>query len=479
MRGRGPWGLGLGLVALTFAPAAGCGQILGIHDLDAGPLSQGSDGSDVGNGDGSSLVSSGASSGGSSSGLATSTSGRSSSGGQGSAIVCTSPSGCSSGQICCGTTTPSLMSTCQPRASGCPVGNVQLCDTTTDCVTPGATCQSYMGVVKICESGGGTGADGGPAGLSFTPSNFNPTTVINGGVDWSAAQDGVDGLSAPVATIAMNDANATQADLYVLRSWVVRATSLVTLSGQRPAIVLVLTTVDIQGSLVVQAGGFQSDAPGPGGGQWSSAGSGGSYCGVGGAGGLMSGSVAPGKTFGTSTLTPLVGGSAGGEDCALGAGGGAVQIVAGVSIAVRQYASINAGGSGGCSFGGGGSGGGILLEAPSVQIAGKIAANGGSGGSAAQGATATADNVPAPGAGVGTGMSTGGSGSAGQTVNGGAGTYANNGTAGGGGGAGRIRINTMSGVAAITGGTVSPELGAGDGGAGSATSCATQGTLGR
>jgi hypothetical protein len=282
------------------------------------------------------------------------------------------------------------------------------------------------------------------------------------------------GLPYPVATIALNDANATLADLYVLKSWTVDATSAITISGDRPAIVLVLTTVDIQGTASVTAGGFQSgSAPGPGvGPNTDNTGSGGSYCGVGGAGALMGGLSSTGTTYGTSTLTPLVGGSAGGENCGLGAGGGAVQIVAGVSISVRQSGSISAPGGGGCS--GGGSGGAILLEAPSVQIAGSVAANGGSGGAASNGVAGTAGSTGAPGASGGAGTAMGGSGSAGSTINGGPGTYASGSGGGGGGGAGRIRINTMTGSAAITG-TVSPQWGAQDSGA---TVCATQGTLG-
>jgi hypothetical protein len=80
------------------------------------------------------------------------------------------------------------------------------------------------------------------------------------------------------------------------------------------------------------------------------------------------------------------------------------------------------------------------------------------------GADATANAVAAAGA-----VPYGGAGSAGSTINGSAGSGgASNGqNGGGGGGAGRIRINTSSGSATITG-IVSPSM---------STSCATQGTL--
>jgi hypothetical protein len=64
----------------------------------------------------------------------------------------------------------------------------------------------------------------------------------------------------------------------------------------------------------------------------------------------------------------------------------------------------------------------------------------------------------------------GGTGSAGATINGGAAPAAGGtGVAGGGGGgAGRIRLNSMSGQADLTGGTFSPAT---------TTACVTQGTL--
>ncbi|MCK5798273.1 MAG: hypothetical protein KAI47_13870 [Deltaproteobacteria bacterium] len=112
-----------------------------------------------------------------------------------------------------------------------------------------------------------------------------------------------------------------------------------------------------------------------------------------------------GGICGNATLIPLVGGSGGGGGRKLysdnpagwqgtsqpspgGAGGGAIQIVAAMSIALKPGAIINVGGGGGPSpihYGGGsggGSGGAILLEAPIVSVAtgAILAANGGGGG---------------------------------------------------------------------------------------------------
>ncbi len=329
--------------------------------------------------------------------------------------------------------------------------------------------------------------------LGFTPSNFDPGGVDAGdaGANWTGAQDAnittacTNCLPVTPVTTAMN--GGVFADVYVLKSLVVGQTAALRLTGPNPIILAVLTTVEIQGQLLVNGsgitgatagpGGFESGPnPGPGAGQGgqgaadpNSSGGGASYCGVGGTGGTPSGNAAlAGMTYGNATITPLVGGSAGGANGALSAGGGAIQIVAGQSITVYPYGAINAGGSGGTNvngYAGGGSGGAILLEAPTVTINGNLGANGGGGMSGfSSGADGTANATAAVG-----GSPYGGAGSAGPTItgsNGTASTGANN-VGGGGGGAGRIRINTSSGSATITG-VVSPAM---------TTSCATQGTL--
>jgi hypothetical protein len=329
--------------------------------------------------------------------------------------------------------------------------------------------------------------------LGFTPSNFNPAGVDAGdaGASWEGAQDAnittacTNCLPVTAVTTAMN--GGVFADVYVLKSLVVGQTAALRLTGPNPIILAVLTTVEIQGQLLVNGssfagssagpGGFQSGPnPGPGAGQApggaadpNASGGGASYCGVGGTGGAPSGNAAlAGTTYGNATITPLVGGSAGGTADSLSAGGGAIQIVAGQSITVYPYGAINAGGGGGVNtdgYAGGGSGGAILLEAPTVTINGNLGANGGGGMSGfSLGADGTANATAAAG-----GAPYGGAGSAGTTVTGTNGTASTgpNAVGGGGGGAGRIRINTSGGSATITG-VVSPAM---------TTSCATQGTL--
>lgn len=105
---------------------------------------------------------------------------------------------------------------------------------------------------------------------------------------------------------------------------------------------------------------------------------GGSYCGLGGIGFLENKGIV-GKPYGGATLVPLVGGSRGGELEAGGAGGGALQLVAGNNIAIGKNGAVGARGQNG-SRGGGGSGGALLLEAPTIEGNGRIDAQGGNGG---------------------------------------------------------------------------------------------------
>lgn len=237
-------------------------------------------------------------------------------------------------------------------------------------------------------------------------------------------------------------------------------------------------------------GGFQNDdsgdpgAGGPGGGAPNTdynASAGGSYGGRGGRGPARPehAIAEPGEPYGTLELVPLVGGSAGGSGNG-GSGGGALQLVAGRRLLVGPNARINCGGGAGYSGGaagnqhghGGGSGGGLLLEAPTVEIAGVIGANGGSGGAGELGSLwgqgGLASDRPAVGSDPGGGWPCGAQGSAGSQIDGEDGLILPNGKAGGGGGgAGRIRINTSSGGAKVSG-KVSPGLD---------TACATQGTI--
>jgi hypothetical protein len=252
----------------------------------------------------------------------------------------------------------------------------------------------------------GPPADAGP--LGFVASNLPPGTVT------SAATDGGDGgppsamvsvscsdsenfcpLYAPV-TIQQND--GTPASLYVLSGLTIGSSATLTLADPNPVIIAVLGPVNIYGAIEVAAGGtlgvaggFSSGVNlGPGGGGLGtgeyqfSGGGGASYCGIGGAGLPSSGMYAApgGAAYGTQTITPLLGGSAGGGEGGNfggGGGGGAIQILSSTSITIGGTGLINAGGAGGVdgNQAGGGSGGAILLEAPTVTVAGTLAANGG------------------------------------------------------------------------------------------------------
>lgn len=287
--------------------------------------------------------------------------------------------------------------------------------------------------------------------------------------------------------------------VFTFASLAMRA-SVVHIAGPKIGAIVAADTIEIEAVLDAQ-GSCENNRPGPGGGaggipngdaaQGSGAGTagvtvpdfsamGGSGAGHAAQGGTGGSSTAPGMTYGNALLVPLAAGSGGGAggsgsgSAGVGGGsGGALQLVAGRQI--RVLGAINAGGCGGKAGagegggGGGGSGGAILLEAPDVIVAGVVAANGGGGGaSGADGANGIASDAPALG---GVGKSTGGKGGAAKMSAGSDGSahrYAIGG-GGGGGAAGRIRINTRTGAATISG-SVSPAFAdASDAGAPAAT----------
>jgi hypothetical protein len=278
-----------------------------------------------------------------------------------------------------------------------------------------------------------------------------------------------------VAYVKMRQSNGTIIGIYIANSWTIEAGATLKITGSSPIALVALTDIVVYGSVDVECGGAATGSSGqgqgPGGGAASSnsgtniGAGGGSFCGTGGAGG---GSTANASAYGTGPLVPLLGGSAGGSGIDGGAGGGAAQFVAGTTITVSG--SISApGGPGSIGGAGGGSGGALLLEAPAVTVSGVLATNGGGGGSNYDngGMGGQAGATPAQGGGGGSGAS-GGNGSAAATIAGSPGAVNAGDVGGGGGGAGHIRINTMSGVATLTGGTLSPSVG---------TVCVSQGTL--
>ena len=282
------------------------------------------------------------------------------------------------------------------------------------------------------------------------------------------------------------------------------AQSAIRVIGSRALIVIAAKAVDIQAVIDATATNGQNGAvstPGPGGnsaamgpgaggngtngtGMWRGGGGGG-FGSAGGAGGKFSAATnggTPGVVNG-AMIAQFYGGSGGGNGFTFqttchggnglvpgGAGGGAVQISSLVSITVRAGAGINvggAGGNGGCDGnsgdggGGGGSGGMIFLEAPSLQVAGKLAANGGGGGSGptdvsqgGYGANGGLNATPAAG-GTLTNGQPGGNGAAGVT-GATAGVCGSGGCGGGGGGVGRIWLRTRTSAADTVGSTISP-----------------------
>lgn len=149
--------------------------------------------------------------------------------------------------------------------------------------------------------------------------------------------------------------------LFAMHSLRIEPSGVLRVSGSVPLILFSATVLDVLGGLDASsttaghAGGFISSSNGPGGGPGGgggvsshyNGGAGGTFCGVGGAGGVE---VAPGLTaagaYGSADVVPLFAGSAGGAGNALslgGAGGGAVQLVAGSAAqAARSWWSHRA-----------------------------------------------------------------------------------------------------------------------------------------
>jgi hypothetical protein len=197
-----------------------------------------------------------------------------------------------------------------------------------------------------------------------------------------------------------------------------------------------------------------------------------------------------GAENGTVELVPLVGGSGGGGGAGRvngafgGGGGGAIQITAGGSVRIGSTGGIRASGAGGWIsqnqyFGGGaggGAGGAILIEGASVEVQGRLTANGGGGGGGRTDYPGWGlycpSGTPTPGedgphenrrANGGANCTDSGSYPAGDGGRGGAqsdastlGENGDNGYIGGGGGgaAGRIRLNSFENTNTDTTGSV-------------------------
>lgn len=369
------------------------------------------------------------------------------------------------------------------------------------------------------EGGGPTTTDGAAAGdsggaaigtletFAFKPSNLplgaGPTKSIGDvSLTGRCVIDGEDGtIECPGGTITgafwyglleQTDPDHTKVAAFFVRNLRLETGADVSVEGPHPVALVAWDTARINGAISAtvdhiyseeaNGGGFSAkNAVGPGAGPGAGGGpsladklgaGGAGYCGRGGPGGAAAGPGSNGgKSYGNEIISPLLGGSSGGSnDFAEGAGGGgALQIIAGSSIDVGTTGVLSAAGGGGSSLGGGGagSGGAVLLEATTVRMAGTIAVNGGGGGGntlsdSGVGENGRADATAAKG---GAADNLGGDGSAAAMIDGSAGAYkggagggVTNTGGGGGGGAGRIRINTASGAADVTG-TLSPSSG--------------------
>jgi hypothetical protein len=351
------------------------------------------------------------------------------------------------------------------------------------------------------------GSGGGSGVLGFSPSNVDLSGLDLSNVgDVSISGTNCDIYSESQLWPCVDDKlvakkivtlpDQSRVSLFVVKTLRIEPSTVMNTYEHLPIVLVALDSITLLGSILVQPGtaggaynsGTQSmiKGQGPGGGAAGTsdaAGGGGSFCGLGGRG-ATEGTPAGAKTpaYGSATLMPLQGGSAGGiGELVDSNGGGAIQLVAGTTFLLGPNAYINAGGSGGVNgganhqeAGGGGSGGAILIEAPTVMLSGTLAANGAGGGQGdgESGANASADDQVAKGGHrllVGVVASIGGDGSAAGMLNGTDGTVTKTYAAGGGGGgAGRIRINTQDGQLDTSKATLSPASG---------TACSSVGTL--
>ncbi|HEY0706811.1 MAG TPA: hypothetical protein VGG33_08445 [Polyangia bacterium] len=358
--------------------------------------------------------------------------------------------------------------------------------------------------------GASDGGDTSEVGSVMSPLPFSPSNIEPTGLVWAGVQDVVitgacriDGelgrIECGSSPIAARFAYARQIQpgagalgVFAMKSLRIEAGASLQVMGGLPVVLVAAERIDVLGSLLASgkkgdaiAGGFPPFArnpagAGPGGGASGApgyhGGGGGSHCGLGGVGAAdiadmpaFPGAHA-GAKYGNAELIPLWGGSSGGgsaRDATGGSGGGALQLVAGIEIAIGATGVVSVSGGGARPGGGGGSGGAVLIEAPKVSVLGALAANGGGGGIFAGGAggqDGTSTTTPASGETA----TTAGGGSAGMVLDGSAGlSTTTNATSGGGGGAGRFRINTADGQATL-GDKLSPAAG---------TACVTVGSL--
>jgi hypothetical protein len=436
--------------------------------------------------------------------------------------------GCNDGDLCTFSDRCDVAGGCAGTSYSCP---------DTECGTRGCLgdggCSQVSKTAQACDGGAGIcNAAATCLRFPYVPANFNPSAIAptlalsDGGVlgpitlncnAWFNSTDGgfgwCSGQPLPSVTPITQNGGGTLAVVLGMTGLTMN-TGTLSLYGNRPVILAVFGDVSIgtngtisarsqlggdagAGSTAASACGAQ-DGNVRGGDVGSGAG-GGSYGTAGGNGGDLTGGTTVqggngGSSYGGSTLTPLLGGCAGGQggrpnDTAGnggsgGAGGGGVQISAAGLLSISGTVTASgAGGEGGLrdqsggteggnGGGGGGSGGSVLLEGQDILVpnTAKLTANGGGGGEG--GDMANNQNNGDPGTDGPTTTAAGGTGGAGLTCStdgagggsavgnpGSAGniTYATGGcpTGGGGGAAGKIRV-TGHGGCQVDAGVQSP-----------------------
>lgn len=301
--------------------------------------------------------------------------------------------------------------------------------------------------------------DAGPP-RDFTPRNL-PSTVwasaagtivvsMSATINTDSGEVLIDGHSSrdftPLDVPAVGECHPIFA--IVTGTFTVAAGATVAVTGSR-GLAIAAGTIDIEGTIDI---GAHAGTAGAGG---LVRHGGGGYGSEGGLPGSCSGASGVIPTFGDPSLAGLCGGTAS-DAPSSGAGGGALQLAARSLVTVGAAGVIRAVGGGGMSGGGGGSGGGVLVQAPTIRVAGTISVNGGGGGGGGPGADGLAGSAAAaggvsvrtPGSCGNADSPSGGAGAwqGGGAGNGGVGSYVNcvgNGCisgGGGGGGGGRIRI---------------------------------------
>jgi hypothetical protein len=395
----------------------------------------------------------------------------------------------------------------QCNGSGVCAGKSYACATAPACFQSGV-CQGDAGC-SFAASPAGTACPGGicagdggcvSSAFSYPPSNFAPASIPAASIapstvftNCAAAFNsttntfgGWCGQTQPTP-IVITQVGGVAATVLAMNGLSISANATLTLSGDRPVILVVFGDATVDG--VIDARSIDLSRKGPGG-SWSGcgtmAGANATFASLGGGGGGAFGSPgsngagagfgAGGVDGGVVTLIPLHGGCKGGDGSAGvliaqgGVGGGGVQVS--VSGTLTVGGTLSAGGGGGRpglvgaadnSGGGGASGGAILLEGLDLDIGAtaKLTANGGGGAGGHQNGQPDGDpgvngsldtTTPASGGqGGGSKAGDGANGAAGATGASAATAGMSAGGGGGGGGLGRIRLNGIKGctIAAV------------------------------